>query len=169
MALQQYLDELRRQKPDYTVPDFDPDGPLEQAEVMFLLMKAGTKGAGVNGVVSLTANDDQTARNMRSIFDEIGLGYHDVLLWNVIPWYDGKRSASIDEVEEGLVALEQLVSLLPHLKTVVLVGAHAQKAEPMLMRLGLRVLTSPHPSPMVKNINPEQYAEIAPVWAQAVK
>lgn len=167
--LKSYLANLRQQKPDCTVPDFDPSGPLEDAKYLFLLMKPGTKGAGENNVVSLAANDDQTARNMRELFAEIDLGIHDVLLWNVCPWYNGERKITASEVRDGFLALETLLPLLPKLRSVVLVGKDAHKAEKFLKSTELKVITSPHPSPLVRNINPKLYAEIAPAWARILK
>lgn len=163
-VLPRFVEQLRQQKPDCTVPDFDPNGPLETTDILFLLMKPGTRGAGENNIVSLTANDDQTARNMRELFLEVGLGFNEVLLWNVCPWYDGKRGATREELSDGLVALETLISLLPNLRTVVLVGNHAHKAEKLVSDCGLRVVKTAHPSPLVRNINPELYAQIAPAW-----
>lgn len=167
ISLEEYVEQLRSQKPDHVVPDFDPDGPLEGARVMFLQMKPGKMGAAASNIVSLARNDDRIAQNTRELFAKAGLGIHDVLLWNVCPWYDGKREATPEDVAEGLEELKRLVRLLPKLETVVLVGKKAQQAEATLTALGIRTIKTALPSPQVKNIYPEMYAKIAPAWAEA--
>ncbi|SDL72898.1 uracil-DNA glycosylase [Aliiruegeria lutimaris] len=165
--LEEYTSKLRALKPDCEVPDFSSSGPGTDAKLLFLLAKPGTRGAGVTNVVDPLSNDDQTARNMRQIMEEIDLDPNRVLYWNVVPWFDGKRDVTAAEVNEGKRQLRGLLELLPALKAVVLVGKHAQRASDAFEGSGVRVFRTAHCGPLVKAANRDQFDAIGPVWKAA--
>ncbi|MBZ5630110.1 MAG: hypothetical protein LAO06_14720 [Acidobacteriia bacterium] len=63
-----------------------------------------------------------------------------------------------------------MIELLPNLRAVVLVGRHAAKAERYFraQRPALRVLTSAHPSPLVRAKFPDRWNAIATAWAKVL-
>jgi len=58
--------------------------------------------------------------------------------------------------------------MLPNLKVIVLVGRKAEKAQPGLEQLGIKVLTSAHPSPRVRASFRSMWDEIPIKWAEAM-
>lgn len=169
MTLQEYTEYLREETAQ-PVPDFDPDGPLEAAEYLVVLLRPGPRGAATTNVLSPTKNNDQTARNMRELFTEAGWNESKVLFSNICPYADpmgGNAKPKADEIRQGTVFLRQLVNLLPNLKAVVLMGLDAQKAAKELRSTGIKVICTYHPSPLVK-ANKAKYDTIAPKLAEAV-
>lgn len=78
------------------VPLFDPmDGGIN-ARVLFLLEKPGPKtsrkGKEGSGFISRD-NDDQSAAHSFVFHLQSGLDRRDSVLWNIIPWWDGRNSA----------------------------------------------------------------------------
>ena len=88
--------------------------------------------------------------------------------WNVVPGWNGVRKVTAAELREGMGHIADLLRLLPRLHTAVLVGRKAQRALPSIDPLGLRVLTSAHPSPIVRATRPDAWREIPTTWAQAL-
>jgi hypothetical protein len=66
------------------------------------------------------------------------------------------------------VCVKELISLLPGLKAVVMVGAKAGKATPLLETRGLALFTSCHLSPIVRASMRERWEEIPAGWAKVV-
>ncbi|WP_244207667.1 hypothetical protein [Paraburkholderia fungorum] len=64
-------------------------------------------------------------------------------------------------------SLKDLLVLLPKVKTVVLVGRKAGRAQKLLEGMNLRIFTSAHPSPKVRSINRPMWDLIPRQWAQA--
>lgn len=140
---------------DASIPFFDPwDGGI-YAEVLFLLEAPGPKARN-SGFVSRN-NPDETAKNFFELLTEAGIPRKRSILWNIVPWYIGTatkiRPANISDISSGIKPLEELLSLLPRLREIVLVGRKAQKAEDYLKRLRplLIIEKCPHPSPMFIN------------------
>jgi len=161
-----------RSRPSVEVPDFDPlDGGVE-ARVLFLLEKPGPMISPCrplregSGFISRD-NDGATAEAMRRFMLEAGLPRSDVVIWNVIPWWNGTIAVTAAERTAGLQELPNLLTLLNRLHTAVLVGRTAARARPMLD--GLRVLESAHPSPQVRAGNRRLWDAIPGVWRQAAE
>lgn len=162
--LSAYVADLRH-RTGLHVPHFDPMDGGTNAEILFLLQKPGSKADG-SGFISRN-NPDPTARNTFELMEEAGIDRKHTILWNVIPAWNGTRKVTSQERRDGIGELRNLLSLLPNLRAIVLVGNNARKARKLVDGLGLPVFESAHPSPLVRNINPELYATIAAVWCEA--
>ncbi|WP_321891996.1 uracil-DNA glycosylase [Paraburkholderia tropica] len=168
-----YVESLRKKHPTWEFQDFDPaDGGVE-ADMLFLFEKPGpmTSSTGKrqgSGFISRN-NDDLTAEATFSFMAEANIDRKRTVTWNVVPGWNGTIKISSTECREGLDELKNLVGLLPLLRTVVLVGRKAGKAEAFMRSMGLRVFTSAHPSPKVRSINRAMWERIPKQWAEAGK
>jgi len=150
------------------VPEFDPfDGGID-AQVLFLFEKPGpmTSSKGGSGFISRN-NDDPSAEATFQFMQAADLPRKLTITWNVIPWWNGTRKVTTQELREGVRRVEDLVTLLPKLRVVVLVGQKAARAERYLLGKKLTVFTSAHPSPLVKASNPEMWKSIPSQWSKA--
>ena len=151
--LRDYVEALRLESGSaYQIPHFDPlDGGTE-ARVLFLLEAPGPKVLQT-GFISRD-NPDLTARNMGELLEGVGLARADTLLWNTVPWYiageDGRfRAPNAQDIGQAREGTQRLLTLLPQLEHIVLVGVHAQKSKPWLKTLGRYTLwMMGHPSPL---------------------
>lgn len=160
-----------RERDSVEVPDFDPlDGGIH-AQVLFLFEKPGpmTTSGGGSGFISRN-NDDPSAEATFNFMRQAGIPRTRTVTWNVIPWWNGTRKITTDELREGVVSVRELVSLLASLRAVVLVGRNAAKAKPYLSTVkNLVLLTSAHPSRLVRASHPERWNTIASQWAEVHK
>lgn len=146
------------------VPFFDPGDGGTRARVLLLLEAPGPKATNF---VSCD-NDDQTAERMFNLLQEAGLSRAEIVIWNVVPFYIGTadrsrlRAARQSDLDVGRPWLIELLGLLPHLDTVVLLGRKAQKADSIVRerRPGLRVIMSWHPSQVAMNRSPARRPEL---------
>ncbi len=154
-ALIDYNEALRRQKPDWKVPDLDPASGGTEARALFLLEKPGPKadrGTG-SGFISVH-NDDPTARatyDFALVRNRLPL--HWCLFANVIPWWDGTIKIGAGQHGLSTAAITRLLALLPDLRAIVLVGATAQTAwdkSGLATPQGARLWRSAHPGPQVR-------------------
>jgi len=151
--------DLRSERgPDVWIPDFDPwDGGVN-AEILFLLEAPGGRAVS-SGFISRN-NPDSTAKNFFELNREAGISRHRTVTWNVVPWYIGTgkkiRGAKQSDVAEGVDALRRLLSLLPRLKAVVLLGRPAERSAELIRSLkpDVGIFISPHPSPLFVNNKP---------------
>jgi hypothetical protein len=168
--LREFTAALRRERRG-EVPDFDPlDGGV-YAKVLFLFEKpvpmTGRKGSKMGSGFISRNNNDPTAEATFHFMQAAMLPRKMTILWNVIPWWNDTRTVTTKELREGLERLKRLVRLLPRLRTVVLVGAKALRAKPYLESNGLVVVTSDHPSPIVRRRWPKRWRAIPGQWAKA--
>jgi hypothetical protein len=143
------------------VPEFDPlDGGVA-AHALFLFEKPGpmTAQGGGSGFISRD-NDDPTAEATFNFMRQAGVPRKSTVLWNVVPWWNGTRKVSGQELRDGVECVKALVARLPDLRVVVLVGHRAAKARPYLTSTGLALLASDHPSPLVRARWPERWRVI---------
>lgn len=168
-----YVQRLRTQHPDWEFPYFDPmDGGVD-ADMLFLLEKPGpmtspkTKRPG-SGFISRN-NDDATAEAVFMFMQQAGIDRKRVVLWNVIPGWNGTIKIKADERRAGVDELANLMQLLPKLKTVVLVGRQAGKAEKFMQSMNVNIATSAHPSPKVRSMNRAMWDRIPIQWAEATR
>jgi G:T/U-mismatch repair DNA glycosylase len=89
------------------------------------------------------------------------------IIWNVIPWWNGTRAVTKSELQNGASRVNELIHLLPRLRTVVLVGRKAAAAKSHLEPTGLPIFTSCHPSPLVRASRPEMWNAIPSEWRKA--
>jgi hypothetical protein len=166
------LDLRRRDSNEY--PYFDPaDGGVE-ASILFLLEKPGPMTVPIgrgrrqgSGFISRD-NDDPTAEASFRFYSEAGVDRQSSIIWNVIPGWNGTIKVTPAELREGVDRLSELLTLLPKLRTIVMVGRRAAGAEPMVNRLGNYALfKSAHPSAQVRASNPHLWKQIPAIWKAA--
>jgi hypothetical protein len=88
-----------RQRGFIEVPEFDPlDGGVN-AQVLFLFEKPGpmTAEAGGSGFISRN-NDDPTAEATFHFMEQAGIPRELTITWNVIPWWNGTRNVTGQEL-----------------------------------------------------------------------
>jgi hypothetical protein len=161
-----------RLRPNVEVPDFDPlDGGV-RARALFLFEKPGpmTSDASAgrrqgSGFISRN-NDDPTAEAAHAFMLKAGIPRELTVSWNVIPWWNGTRKISGIELREGASHVRDLISILPELRVVVLVGRKAARARRYLTDVKLEIFQSDHPSPIVRAAMPERWRNIPDHWAQ---
>lgn len=167
--LRDFVSDLRQRFPLAEFPDFDPlDGGVK-ANILFLFEKPGPKtsiAGGGSGFISRD-NDDPTAEATFRFMAQAGIERRRTVVWNFIPGWNGTRSIGRSELLDGTDRLRELMALLPDVHNVVLVGKKAQRANRFLVDHGYRVLSSPHPSPLVRARWPEVWIGIPSIWAQA--
>jgi len=150
------------------VPWFDPlDGGVN-AKALFLLEKPGPMTVEPNGSGFISRNnDDPTAEATHTFMRHAGLERKDVVIWNVIPAWNGTRDITAPELATGLSHLGALIDLLPDLRLVMIVGTKASKAIPYLKgRGGVRIFESYHPSPIVRASNRAKWDCIPSEWSK---
>lgn len=152
------------------VPEFDPlDGGVD-ATILFLFEKPGpmttigsVKKRRGSGFISRD-NDDPTADATFDFMRRAGIPRERTAIWNSIPWWNGVRKTTAQELELGLACLDDLICLLSKLKAVMLVGRKAARARQRLENRGITLLESDHPSPIVKARWPRRWEDIPGVW-----
>jgi uracil-DNA glycosylase len=154
------------------VPEFDPlDGGVN-ARVLFLFEKPGPMTARPLGSGFISRNnDDPTAEATFAFMQRAGMPRELTVTWNLIPSWNGTRKIAPQELRDGVKYLAELITLLPKLRAVVLVGQHAAKVAPRLKEKhpGLRAFTSAHPSPLVRARFPDRWNAIPSEWAKVLK
>jgi Uracil DNA glycosylase superfamily len=162
-----YAAKLRRRGAG-EVPEFDPlDGGVN-AQVLFLFEKPGPMTADGTGSGFISRNnDDPTAKATFEFMEQAGIPRGLTITWNVIPWWNGTRKVTGQELREGVACVRELTTRLPKLRAVVLVGGKAAKAARLLEGSGLSVFTSAHPSPLVRARFPDRWNSIPEDWAKA--
>lgn len=164
------VSKLREEGRGY-VPDFDPlDGGVD-ARILFLMEKPGPKTDPRNGGSGFISrdNDDPTAAAVFTFMWNARVDRKDVVIWNVVPWWDETITIRAAEWTHGLRHLEMLMEALPRLQAVVLVGKKAGRAAPLFQSRGLPVWHSAHPSARVRAAYPAQHDAIQGIWAEAAR
>ncbi|MBI3432477.1 MAG: uracil-DNA glycosylase [Hydrogenophilales bacterium] len=171
--LSDFVQRLRTKALGKIVPEFDPwDGGID-AEVLYLLEAPGPK-ARDSGFVSRN-NPDETAKNFFLLNKKAGIPRERTICWNAVPWYIGSgtkiRTAKPADLNNGLSHFFELLSLLPKLRAVVLVGRKAEFVVKDLecRRPDLKIFRSPHPSPMYCNRSKENPKNILNALHQVAK
>ena len=169
--LVEYTAELRR-RDGVEVPEFDPlDGGID-AQVLFLFEKPGpmTAEAGRragSGFISRN-NDDPTAEATFNFMRQAGIPRKGTVIWNVVPWWNGKRKITTDESRNGAASFITLRGYLSKLSAVVMVGKRAARLQPYLKTTGLELFRSCHPSPLVRARFRSRWEAIPSEWAQVM-
>ncbi len=143
----------------YHIPNFDPGDGGIQARALFLLEAPGPKAKASKFVSS--NNPDPTAKNLWNLIHNAGIARTDTLIWNIVPWYVGEnghiKPAPKEDIEQALPYLKDLLSLLPNLQLIVLVGAKARSAEAQIRLLtACEIRHTYHMSGQVFNRWPEK-------------
>lgn len=159
--LAEYVDDLRHERGQDRVPDFDPTEAGTRAPILILAEAPGPRATverGGSGFVS-PDNDDASAETMWRLFAEIGLDRAtEVVTWNIVPSYLGDdsaiRAATTSDLEAARPAIQRLIGLLPDVRVVLLLGRKAQHGWSKL-GIDLPVVSAPHPSPRNLNSRPD--------------
>lgn len=168
-----FVERLRTEMPEAAIPYFDPTEAGVNARILLLLEAPGRRSALERGSNFVSPdNDDQSAQNMWELLAEVGTDRsRDIVTWNVVPWYLGDgtkiRPARADDLDEAREATKELLSMLPRVRVVVLLGRPAAKA---WSRLGINLPTieAPHPSPLSLNTKPERRIQLRAALAEAL-
>ncbi len=157
-----FVDRIRRTDDPhalYWAPYFDPKSGGTEAQVLMLLESPGPKVSQTEFVSA--DNPDQTAENMSCLLKLAGLSLSKVLLWNIFPWQLSAKQVvtqTTAHLREAAPVTRELLTLLPELKVIVLVGRQAEagwKHAGMPVVSNIKVLACPHPSPLVFIPRPE--------------
>jgi len=166
-----YAAELRG-RGEGEVPDFDPlDGGIN-AQVLFLFEKPGPmtvesgRRAG-SGFISRN-NDDATAEATFNFMKQAGISRKLTVIWNVVPWWNGTRKVTARELRKGAACANSLVERLLSLSVVVLVGRKAAEATRYLKIPSLALISSSHPSPLVRARYRSRWEAIPSQWAKVM-
>jgi uracil-DNA glycosylase len=142
------------------VPGFDPKNGNERAGYLFLLEAPGRK-AVQTGQISFD-NPDPSARNFKEQLAAAGITREEIAIWNVVPWFIGNdagtsiRAANHNDVRAGREYLIPLISAMPNLCCIVLVGGAARQVHMFLSHVTkARIVTCYHTSGRVRNVRPE--------------
>jgi hypothetical protein len=101
-------------------------------ECLVLVPKGKTRSRpAASGCLSRN-NSDPTAPSILCFMGEAGIDRSPICLWNLIPGWNGTIKVETSESKNGTKALGELLSLLPYLESVVLVGKKTQEAQPFL-------------------------------------
>ena len=106
----------------------------------------------------------------KRFLDEAGFSREETVLWNVIPGWNGTRDITPAERAHVQQPLGQLLSLLPLVKAVVLVGNEAKKWAGNYLRhahSSLELFESTHPSPMCRLSWNTRWQAIPDEWRKA--
>jgi hypothetical protein len=172
--LTDFVKRLRLARGDDAIPWFDPTEAGINASILMLLEAPGPRAALAKGSGFISSdNDDPTANNMWHILRDARIDRgKDVVSWNVVPWYIGDgtriRAATRADYEQARGLLAELLSLLPRLRVVVLLGKKAAEAWELLgAKRVVYVIKAPHPSPKVVNTRPAARLEIKGAFEEA--
>ncbi len=153
------------------VPDFDPlDGGVE-ARLLMLLEKPGPKTvppAG-SGFVSMNT-DDPTAKTIHRVLLEAGVPRSGVVLWNVVPWWNGTMAMTAAEKRAGAAELSGLLCRLPQLRGALLAGNAAWEwGRPRLLGSGLALFRCVHPSGQARAgpASQQGWRQLPHIWRSA--
>lgn len=165
LPLTEFVERQRLLQAGAAIPYFDPTEAGVDARILLLLEAPGRRSAleAGSGFVS-PDNNDQTAENMWRLLRDAEIDRGELIAtWNVVPWYIGDgtkiRPTRESDLDEARRATRELISMLPNLSVVVLLGKPAAKAWNAL-GLDHYAIEAPHPSPLNLNTRPERRAEI---------
>ena len=164
-----FVELLKARHPDRIVPWPDPADGGADARVLFLLEKPSRGSANTADGPVFIGLDNPTSgsRRMKALMAQAGVDRRDILIWNAVPWWNGKTAVTAGELRDGAEALGELLGLLPSLRSVCLVG---RKAETVWARAGtaaVPVFVSAHYSANVRAAFPDRWAAIPGIWREA--
>lgn len=151
------------------MPWFDPADGGADARVLYLLEKP-SKGSMMTeqGPVYVGLdNPTSGSRRMKALMAEAGVPREEILVWNAVPWWNGKSSVTASELRDGADALRELLALLPKLRAVCLVGRKAETAWANSGGAAVPVFVSAHYSGNVRAAFPDRWMAIPGIWREA--
>lgn len=170
--LNEFAQRLQLAKPESPVPRFDPFDGGTAARILFLFEKTGPKADADSlrgsGFVSRD-NDGRTAEWTFRLMRLAGIPRSLTVIWNIVPWWDRKRAASPEQLQEGVAHVRELVALLPLLDTIMFVGDGTSAAKALLSDLPYLNFQSYHPSPKVRAEWAGKWLAIPDEWARVME
>ena len=120
--LNRFVDQLRRERADDSVPYVDPDSGGNEALILALFQDPGPKTrAGTGSGMLSWANDDPSAACFCRLLAKTGLDWKLLVPWNAVPWQTGgKNTAAV--LAQGRRSLRDFLELLPNAVAVLLAG-----------------------------------------------
>ena len=167
-ALAAYADQLRVSG---FVPDFDPLDGGTAAKLLILLEKPGPKTVAPAGSGFVSMNtDDPTAKTIHRVMREAEVPRSGVVLWNVVPWWNGTMAMTAAEKRAGAAELGGLLSRLPQLRGALLAGNAAWEwGRPHLLGSGLALFRCVHPSGQARAgpASQQGWRQLPEIWGNA--
>ena len=162
---------VRRLRCQAYVPDFDPLDGGTDARLLVLMEKPGPRTAPPAGSGFVSCNtDDPTAKTIRRLLREGDIPRGGVVLWNVVPWWNGTMALTGAEKRAGAAELPHLLALLPQLRAVLLAGNPAfEWGGPVCRDAGLTLVRCVHPSGQARAgpASRERWLQLPQIWRQA--
>lgn len=157
------------------VPMFDTCDGGVGARVLIFLEAPGRKA--VSSQFVSRNNPDKTAAKINQILKNAGINRQDSILWNIVPWYIGKddtrkkiRAAKKADIEKAMPFTKELITLLPNLDVIILMGENAKLAKTEIEKVTKAVVfCSAHPSPQVVNRYPEKILKSQQLFTEVSK
>ena len=164
-----FVEGLRAQHPGRRVPWFDPMDGAAEARVLYLLEKPSRLTADPSSGPTFISRDNPSsgARALGRLMAAAGVPREACLIWNAVPWWNGKVSVTAAELADGAAALTGLLALLPALRSVCLVGRKAEAAWARSGGAAVPAFASAHFSANVRAAFPDRWAAIPGIWAEA--
>ncbi len=163
-----YVRRLRRQA---YVPDFDPLDGGTSAKLLILMEKPGPKTVPPAGSGFVSCNTgDPTAKTIHRLLREAAIPRAGIVLWNVVPWWNGTVALTGAEKRAGAAELPHLLGLLPQLRAVLLAGNPAWEwGAPACQQAGLAVFRCVHPSGQARAgpASRERWLQLPHIWREA--
>ena len=153
------------------VPDFDPLDGGTSAKLLILLEKPGPKTVPPKGSGFVSTNtDDPTAKTIRRVLQEAAIPRSGIVLWNIVPWWNGTMKLSGTEKRAGAAELAHVLALLPQLRGAIVAGNPAwQWGGPCLRASGLHLSRCVHPSGQARAgpASVQRWRQLPQIWRTA--
>jgi uracil-DNA glycosylase len=149
-----YVRRLRRSvaKTGHTMPTPNPEGPLSQARVLFVLRDPGateTSGANETGITDPFVNRDPSAIRFCKSIREANIDPTVCVWWNAMPYHLGYSGPLREpDVSAGARYLRGFIERFDDLRVVVAMGKGAHQVMSRLLSEDMElppVIKTPHP------------------------
>ena len=136
-AINALCDELRLEKPDFSVPYIAPHYGASTAVILALSSNPGPQASGATGSGMLSReNNDGSAARMSEIYETVSLTDDQVVPWNAYPWHVHEmypNGLPNNLINDGLDALKRLLDLHPNIQAIVAHGGDAHRSARQFM------------------------------------
>ena len=148
--LEQYLNDMRKEKEGYEYPNFcsEYSNQIENKEILVILQDPGNSSPENKTGECSVLNPDATARNIKATLSKLGIEQDKVILWNFFPFFGFKGSKiSNDDKEFWASKIDDLLNLLPNVKVLVVCGMPAWDGMRFFINENdIPLISAPHPS-----------------------
>lgn len=148
--LEQYLNDMRKEKEGYEYPNFcsEYSNQIENKEILVILQDPGNSSPETKTGECSILNPDPTAKKIRETLSNVKIDYNKVLLWNFFPFFGFKGTKILDEDKDFWASkIEDLLNLLPNVKVLVVCGKEAWDGMRFFKNENeISFISAPHPS-----------------------